>query len=492
MSDEQKTAMEREKEFCLKTFIPQIELAQTGLAKAAAALSPLRIASKSIVDYVQLQKKTGKKHGTEAIEDYLHTLGLFSSLLVFFINSNSFELLQKYAKPSADSLEEKLPKYEFLAGLLLDGEIAPFIQRELEARKHELENVSIQDILNGQHNALIKQIINDALQKQSIMPQAIIVDLNRFFHPLDKPNKVHVQKAGTLKGQRSGLWIGKIPIEGITYSFNDIPDCPPLLYSLEPFENLDGVKIATKLTHTDKRVYCAVASLWHALEQQNVKNKYISATQIYKAMGNRARPQAPQLQRITESVLKMMFIRVNITGNVPIRIKGKKEILKCETTGALLPAKKQLFKLQGNIIDGFWLYEEPPLIKVARERRQITTFPIHLLDSKPRKTEINLAIEDYLLTRIAHMYKDPEIRKITYKAIYEHCGLKTYNQQQRAKEIINNKYLKHYKTCILDPETKRCLIADFSLNNDGVIITLPIDKEQKQATRAISNITHKK
>ena len=105
----------------------------------------------------------------------------------------------------------------------------------------------------------------------------------------------------------------------------------------------------------------------------------------------------------------------------------------------------------------------------ARQRKQITSIDIALLQSPISKTDANLRIEDYLLER---MSKDKNSKKnecrILFKTIYNHVGIadkpKTNTerkQKQRAPEKIES-YLEHYQ------QTGH--ISGYTMEKDGISI----------------------
>lgn len=231
-----------------------------------------------------------------------------------------------------------------------------------------------------------------------------------------------------------------------------------IVYYCISFEDLgDDLKITKTLDHYDKRVYLAAAALYTG------GNKKMSATQIYKAMGNKGSPKAGDVKKINDSLTKMGTARIYIDSSD--EVKTNKGYPKFIYDAPLLPFERGRSYINNTLCDAaIELYREPPLITFARERRNITTLPRDLLESPVSKTNSNLRIDHYLIERISRMKNSPNIaRKILYKSLYEKCGITTRMQKTRAPEKIS-RYLEHYKTC--------GFIQGFTEGKDGITIKI--------------------
>ena len=209
------------------------------------------------------------------------------------------------------------------------------------------------------------------------------------------------------------------------------------------FANIDGMKITKKLTPFDKRVYIAGAALW------NAGNEMASLTQIHYAMGNTTRPANYQIKKIDEAITKMTTARLYLDNIREVELKYKYKKFKYD--GSLLPMERVTGTINGKLADAaIHFLREPPLMTFARERNQITTFDVKLLQSSISKTDNNLAIEDYLIERIAgaknaaKKNKKVVINAILLETLYNNCGIKSRMQKSRAFKIIKG-YLDHFK-----------------------------------------------
>ena len=278
----------------------------------------------------------------------------------------------------------------------------------------------------------IEEVKNGQLKEQPV--KADIQKADKINYPVDKVNN---NLWGTLENTSDGqlafstVKTGKQKEVTILAAIN--------------FVNMEGVKITKKLTNFDKRVYIAVAALW------NAGNKVITLTQIHYAMGNTKRPAAYQLEKIIEAVSKMTTAKLFLDNALEVE-KLKYNYGKFKYDGALLPMERMTATIKGQLSDAaIHIFREPPLMTFARERNQITTFDVKLLQSPVNKTDGNLAIEDYLLERIAGAKqaaskgKKVVINTILYETLFQKVGITDRKQKSRAIEKIKT-YLDYYKS----------------------------------------------
>lgn len=231
-----------------------------------------------------------------------------------------------------------------------------------------------------------------------------------------------------------------------------------IVYAGINFAGLSDMTITRQLTPYDKRVHMAAAALY------NGGNSIISATQIYKMMGNKGQPKSADVKRINDSLDKMGAARVYINSTEEVKINKGYPSFKYDAS--LLPFERISAYINNTLCDtAIHLFREPPLMTFARQRSQITQVTRQLLESPVNKTDANLRLDDYLIERIGHMKapKSHSPRKILFSTIYEKCGITTIKQKQRAPQKIR-KYLDWYK------ETG--FISGYTEDKDGITILL--------------------
>lgn len=227
------------------------------------------------------------------------------------------------------------------------------------------------------------------------------------------------------------------------------PDEITLVLNLD-FDALEanGIIVKRKLTNFDKLVYVAIASLYFA------GNDVVTLSKIWRTMGNGSRsPAKDQIENIYNSITKMMFTRLYVddrkeheTYNYDIDdpAAGWKAGM---YDGPLLAAEfiPDRTRARGRTTyKAVHLFRIPALVSFAILRKQITTVDLKLLQAPQSKTEDNLAIQDYLLNRIAKAKNaGKKQEKILLETLYARAGIENKQKQRAPKKI--DKYLQYYK-----------------------------------------------
>lgn len=326
-------------------------------------------------------------------------------------------------------------------------ELLPFAEQELERMHREtgVDSFTLEEFLRdtdpntGEYvQSLLEICIERANAARAAkeepgadLPTAKIKRAELIEYPLDKVN-------GTiwrlLESDTGGQLRLKAEKAGSKKQIN-------ILYSID-FEDLapQGVTITKRLTAFDKRAYIAIAALF------NAGNEVITLSQIYYAMGHTGTPSETHLKKINDAVSKMAGAKVyvNNTGE----IEAKYHYPKFVYDGALLPIERMQAVVNGQLAEAaIHIFREPPVITFAKQRSQITTIEVKLLQSPISKTDANLLIDDYLIERICTAARrGKRSEKILLSTLYEHAGITTKKQKQRAPEKIG-RYLEHYKSC---------------------------------------------
>lgn len=281
----------------------------------------------------------------------------------------------------------------------------------------------------------------EALARIEDIKKIKIVALDHLIYPLDKVNfriwsllETDVKKQIPLKAEASG-------------SEKEIN----LLYSID-FDALENdAKITKQLTQFDKRVYIAISALY------NAGNTVTTLQQIHSTMGNVGRASDNQRQKISSALNKMQSAMISISNIEEIQAKYKYP--RFEYKGMLLPIERVRSIVNGNVVEeAIHVYREPPAMTFARQREQITTISLAVLNSPMSKTESNLAVENYLIERIAHARHRANGRhgkeKILYERICKNVNATTPRQQQRLPRKVRE-YLDHFvKTKFIEKYTE--------------------------------------
>lgn len=224
-----------------------------------------------------------------------------------------------------------------------------------------------------------------------------------------------------------------------------------IYYAIDFDEIGQEVTITRRLTPFDKRAYIAISGLF------NAGNNIISLTQIYYAMGFTGRPGASDLKRINASITKMTGARIYVNNEQEASAYKYQRFV---YDGSLLPLERGTAIVNGQLAEAaIHIFREPPVITFAKQRKQITTIGVDLLQSPISKTDKNLLIDDYLIERISRAKSGKQPRRILLKTLYEKVGVTSSKQKQRMPDKIK-RYLSHYQKC--------GMIETFSIDHEGI------------------------
>lgn len=330
-------------------------------------------------------------------------------------------------------------------------QLEPLIVEEL--KKPEYNGLGITDLLEdlaGERKEPIpgelweKILISASGADKTLLPSVTMIRADSVEYPVDKINSNIWYDL--FKEDTGGQLCFAVQKKGAKEKI-------PIVYSID-FDALDeGMKITKKLTQFDKRVYIAISALF------NEGNKVISLTQIHRTMGNEKRPNKEQLEKINNSITKMTGARITLDNSK--EVKANYGYDKFIYDGSLLPLERGAAVVNGQLADAaIHIFREPPAMSFAKQRKQITTLDIKLLQSPLNKTESNLLIDDYLIERIARAKRgNGRDEKILYKTLYEKAGIKTAKQKQRTADKIKS-YLEHYQKC--------GFISKYVIESDGI------------------------
>ena len=332
------------------------------------------------------------------------------------------------------------------------AELEPFIAAEL--KKPEYEGKTLDDLYETGTNEETGEIIPGSLFDKLLtaaraardvkQPHAAIKRADTVEYPLDKPNSIIWN---LLEKDTAGQISFNMAKSGSRKNI-------PAYYAINFDELGNDIQITKRLLPFDKRVYIAVSALF------NAGNNVITLTQIHYAMGNTGRPSVNQLEKINNSISKMMSAKIFFDN------KQEAETYKYQRfkyDGFLLPLERGTAIVNGQLADAaIHIFREPPLISFAKQRRQVTTVDVKLLQSPVSKTDANLLIEDYLLERISKEKKTKAKRcRILFDTLYKHTGVNTVKQKQRTPDKIK-KYLDHYQ--------QERFITRYTMETDGITI----------------------
>lgn len=343
-------------------------------------------------------------------------------------------------------------------------ELRPYISAELEKGNYKIideykkkeERYTLSEILDllidpNSDFAPILDAARAAKIAKEQLAQTTITRAEIIEYPLDKPNSniwnlLEKDTGGQIKFDMLGAGSGRK---------KDIQ--ATAIYSIN-FDNLESdLQITKRLTPYDKRIYIAVSALF------NAGNEIITLSQIYYAMGYTGNPGTKDLKRINDAISKMNGAKILFDNEVEAKALTGYPHFKYD--GSLLPFERITAFVNGKLSEGaIKPFREPPLMSFAKDRQQVTTISVELLQSPVSKTDANLQIDDYLIERISkakNKKNNKSYCKMLYKTIFEKTHITTSKQKQRAPEKIE-KYLRYYQ--------KAGFINKYTMQDDGITI----------------------
>jgi len=311
-------------------------------------------------------------------------------------------------------------------------EFLPALIEELRSDEDAAKMTPTELVQSDKYDEIVRRAADRAGVKGiEKMPSIIVRNIKKTDFPIDKVNRNVWKTVADANGQIAF----KIDVS------NSDSDKPiDVLYAID-FSDLDNVSISKDMTPYDKRVYIACDGLYRG------GYDVVSAQQIYRAMmGNpKARASKTDINKINKSLDKMMFAHLYIDNIQEIESGYNRKHFKYDAP--LLPMERIQAYINGQFVDAaIHFFRDMPLISFARERGNITTIEIALLDSPLSKTNANIDLEDYLIEEIARIKNGKRNPKMLYETIYKEAGITTAMQLKRAPEKIK-KLLEHYIAC---------------------------------------------
>lgn len=312
---------------------------------------------------------------------------------------------------------------------ILDGLYLPHEYKYISANHYEVL-ATIAELYSDQSNTLLIPRIGGRKIKA--------LDL-----PLDKPNS----RIWNMLTETTG---GQLKLAFATEKAGSKKEVS-ILYSID-FDELKDARITKALEPFDKRVYIAVAALF------NAGNTLITIPQIYNAMGYNGTPGKFDREKINTSITKMAAAKIFVDNAEEVNAGYKYPLYQYE--GYLLPLERVNAIVNGDLVESVIRpFREPPMITLARGRKQITTIDRKLLTTPVNKNNTNIAFEDCIMARIIKARSGKGTKRILYNTLYKEAHLTTSKQQTRAKAPLK-KILDYYVEC--------AFISSYTMDGEGI------------------------
>lgn len=167
--------------------------------------------------------------------------------------------------------------------------------------------------------------------------------------------------------------------------------------------DLKGV-LSEELTPYDGRLYTCLSTARHEWEINPESNEpcTITFSQLFKAIGGKGRPNKAQIERMLNSIRKMNFTFLTMD-NLEESVKYKYERYLFKAEQLLRASIAPVLDDSGDMVDGIYIDEKPPLSMYAIGREQYTSFDKELYAFNLSLTDKNITIEDYIIKEISWM-----------------------------------------------------------------------------------------
>ena len=381
------------------------------------------------------------------------------------------QILSEYAEGMRVTFEELEKNDGFLKDLRKRAEEITAFLKELEAERPELQPYIDEELEKPEYEGRTLEGLTYEEFKR-------VIETARAVKEKRKPGKTTLQHTDTvdmtLDKLNSYVWAlmkedthGQLTFDlSVNMAKKGSHEEAPVAFSIN-FEELEGenLKITKTLQPFDRRVYQACAALFGA------GNTVISLSSIYRYMGFRGRGGGNDIEKIRLSIKKMMTAQITLDND--LEIQTNKKYKKFSYFGALLPVEMgELYDINGAITEAaIRILREPPLFTFARERQQITTIPLKLLQSPVSKTDANILLDDYLIERIKREKNKNNTKscRILYSTLFKRLGIdgqtdKDRKQRQRTPIKVRN-LLRYYASPEAGPFIRR-----YSEQKDGLTV----------------------
>jgi hypothetical protein len=320
----------------------------------------------------------------------------------------------------------------------------PYLEEEI--KKPEYNGLYIYDLWDNENEDLFLQALAAAQEARDRDKHITVHKVEDIDYPLDK---INATVWALLENDTAGQ---------VTINMARPKEKDKLLsyYAIDFVEEFNGIKLSKKLTAFDKITYIAAGGEYYN------GNRRTTLTHIYYTMGGITKPSSAQLEKIYKSLTKMRTASIYLDNEEESQ-RYNYPFYRYE--GNLLPLKMitERTSVNGRLTDAvIEILDEPPLLRFAKMRKQVTTISVRLLQVPLNKTEDNLQLMDYLLYRISRA--KAKTFKILLDTLYKRAGITTKKQKQRAPEKIS---------ALLEYYREQGTVRAYKIESDCIKIILP-------------------
>lgn len=204
--------------------------------------------------------------------------------------------------------------------------------------------------------------------------------------------------------------------------------------------NNDQSNDTDPLSEFDRAVLSVCVSEWEAGNRHTTPAIILRGLTGKNTKNGNGNLHKDQRAAILHSVQKMMGLIINIDlSNVNQKLNYNGGQVQ-KITEAILPCKHVSTSINGQIVDDTIVFlDESPIMKVARDRKQILTFDSELLDiPNQNNTQMNITVKNYAMCRVQECILHKLQPTITFNDLFEKCRISNAHGEikRRAREVL--------------------------------------------------------
>ena len=204
------------------------------------------------------------------------------------------------------------------------------------------------------------------------------------------------------------------------------------------------------LTEFDRAVLSVCISEWE------IGNRYTTPAIILRGLTGKVglrhtgkgRIHKDQHNAIINSLKKMIGVILEIDLSDTNQKLNYNDGKQQKITSAILPAYFISNSINGQYInDAIFFDRESPIMQIARDRKQLLTFDATLLDvPKQNNTPMNIAIKNYVITRVLEIKLHNLTPTITFNDVFKKCHIENADNKtkKRARQLVVD-FMTHLK-----------------------------------------------
>ena len=172
--------------------------------------------------------------------------------------------------------------------------------------------------------------------------------------------------------------------------------------------------------------------------------------------------------KIVKSIDKMIVTRITINATAEVKANMIAEAI---YENYLIPAKKVSLIVNGQLVkDCIILLDTLPLFAYARQKNQIITVDVKLLDTPLTNTPENIELKAYLIRRISSMSNTKNNMRdvIRYDTLYEYLNITASNDNARK---VKHKQIRDKVKKVLDYWMLKKFIKGYKEEKEGRSVT---------------------